>query len=219
MKSKKILIYGINQQAQQLYYYISKEDAGEVAAFVVDKDFYNGNNLLGLPIVCFEQIKEKFSPMEYNIIVSFGYKNMVRNRQKKILNCVNMGYHIQNFISKDARVYTDQIGSGVIIYPNTVIEPYVKIGDGNFFETSCTIAHNTIIGDFNFFSPGVTIGGDVFIGDNCFLGISSIITTGIKIESLVLIGAGVCVTKNLQKGTSLRHSEAIKLSKTPEYYI
>lgn len=218
-KAKKILIYGINKQAQQLYYYLSMEGERQVTAFIVDRDYKKDEILLGLPVYCFEDIESIFPNDEYEILLSFGYKNMVRNRQEKHKLCKEKGYDIASFISKDAKVYTKQIGEGVIIYPNTVVAPFVSIGDGCFIEISCSIAHNTQVGEFNFFAPGVTISGDIKIGKNNFFGCGSVITAGVSIEDLVVVGAGVCVTKSLECNTSLRHSEAIRLTKNSDEYI
>lgn len=216
---KKILIYGINQQAQQLYHYIMHENERIVSAFVVDGEYKSVDELLGLPVYCFEEIESVFSVDEYEILLSFGYKNMVRNRQEKYNLCKEKGYALASYISKAAKVYTDQIGESVIIYPNTIVAPFVTIGDGCFIETSCTIAHHTSIGSFSFLAPGVTISGDVKIGNNCFLGCGSIVSASAKIDDLVVVGAGVCVTNDLMSNTAFRHNEAIQLSKNVEDYI
>lgn len=217
-KSRKLLIYGINQQAQQICYYLLREGHC-VEAFCVDKLYYKSATLIGKPVVYFEEITEKYPPNMYDIILSFGYKNMIANRQEKYILCQKLGYNMPSFISKDAHVYTDKIGKGVIIYPNVVIEPFVKIGDGCFIESSCSIGHHSIIGNFNFFALGVTTGGGTVIENNCFLGLSSIISSGKKVAEKSIVGAGVCVTEDIASGTVLRHCEAVKLSKEPEYYI
>ena len=216
--NKKLLIYGINQQAQQLYYYLSMEGYC-VEAFCVDKSYYKGNSLLNRPVVYFEKVSEIYPPCEYDMVLSFGYKNMVANRQEKYNLCRGLGYNMPSYISRDAKVYTNSIGKCVIIYPNVIIEPYVKIGDGCFIESSCSIVHHSIIGNFNFFALGVTTGGGIIVEDNCFFGLSSIISSCKKISKRTIIGAGVCVTTDTDEGTVLKHSEAISLSKEPEYYI
>ncbi|MCI8752174.1 MAG: acetyltransferase [Lachnospiraceae bacterium] len=218
VKSRKLLIYGINQQAQQLYYYLSMEGYC-VEAFCVDRNYYKDSILLGIPVVYFEEVEKIYPPSKYDIVLSFGYKNMVANRQEKYDICHNLGYNMPTYISKDAKVYTDRIGECVIIYPNVVIEPYVEIGNGCFIESSCSIGHHSIIGNFNFFALGVTTGGGITVGDNCFFGLSSTIVSGKKIAKRTIIGAGVCVSTNTVQGTVLRHSESIKLSKEPEFYI
>ncbi|MDE6615428.1 MAG: hypothetical protein K2K35_02595, partial [Lachnospiraceae bacterium] len=86
VKSKKLLIYGINQQAQQLYYYLSMEGY-YVEAFCVDHNYYKSNTLLDRPVVYFEKVAEIYPVYEYDMILSFGYKNMVVNRQEKYNIC------------------------------------------------------------------------------------------------------------------------------------
>ena len=57
VKSRKLLIYGINQQAQQLYYYLSMEGYC-VEAFCVDRNYYKDSILLGIPVVYFEEVEK-----------------------------------------------------------------------------------------------------------------------------------------------------------------
>lgn len=217
-KRKKLIIYGVNQQAQQLFYYLTQEEYS-VEAFCVDCAFYKQSFLLERPVVKFEHIIKEYPAFKYDILLSFGYKNMVANRQEKYNTCRALGYNIPSFISKDAKVYSEKIGNGVIIYPNVVIEPFVSIGDGCFIESSCTIAHHSTIGEFNFFAPGVTTGGGITVANNCFFGVSSSVSSGKKIANRTLIGAGVCVMDDTVEGMVLRHLDDLPLSKSPESYI
>ena len=61
---KKIIIYGINQQAEQLYAYLTQEHVW-VEAFCVDRDYYTKNTLCGKPVICFENIHQKNMPYFY----------------------------------------------------------------------------------------------------------------------------------------------------------
>lgn len=81
---KKIIIYGINQQAEQLYAYLTQEHVW-VEAFCVDRDYYTKNTLCGKPVICFENISNLYPPEEYAILLSFGYKNMVANREENTI--------------------------------------------------------------------------------------------------------------------------------------
>ena len=215
---KKIIIYGINQQAEQLYAYLTQEHVW-VEAFCVDRDYYTKNTLCGKPVICFENISNLYPPEEYAILLSFGYKNMVANREEKYYLCKQKGYEIPTFICKDAHVYTNDIGDGVIIYPNVTIGPCVKVGKGCFFELSCTIAHHSEVGNFNFFASGVITGGAIKTGNNCFFGISSIIASGKKIADRTLVGAGVCLTKDTLSDEVYRHGENIMLTHPSRHYI
>lgn len=219
---KEIVIYGINMQAQQLYYYIRKENCGNVAAFIIDKEYYKETMkemVDGCDIVFFEDITRKYPPDRYDVILSFGYKNMVRNREKKFCECKKAGYTIKSFISKEANVNTENIGEGVVIYPNVYIAPYTYIGKGTFIEIGCNIAHHTSIDDFVFLAPGVTVCGGVSIQNNCFIGGGSVVGNNVIIEKMSLVGAGVCVTKNLKSNTALCHGKSVELCKEPSHYI
>ena len=216
---KKIIIYGTNLQAQQLKAYIEEEWGQTIAGFVVDREYKKQEKLLDRPVVCFENILKIFPPEYYQIILSFGYKNMVRNRKEKYDRCKCLGYTVPSFISKNANVYTTHIGEGTIIYPGVTIGPYVKIGLGNFFEISTTIAHHTEIGDFNFFAPKVAVSGNVTIGDHCFFGISSVILNNICVADLSLIGAGVVLDCDTKEGEAFRHLNAIRLHRHSTAYL
>lgn len=167
----------------------------------------------------FEDVARKYPPDDYDIILSFGYKNMVRNREKKFYECKKAGYKIRSFISKEAKVNTDNIGEGVIIYPNVYLSPYTSIGNGTFIEIGCNIGHHTSIGDFCFLAVGVTICGGCNIQNNCFLGGGSTLGNNVTIGRMSLVGAGVCITKDLEGSKALCHGKYIELSKEPNYYI
>ena len=142
---EQIIIYGINMQAQALCKMITQEQQAKVCAFVVDSAYKKTDELLGLPVYEAEKMKELFHPEQYKVCLSFGYKNMVRNREEKFRQCKQCGYTIYTFISKNAHVYTSDIGEGCNIYPGTTIMPFVKIGEGCFIEAGCTIAHLSLI--------------------------------------------------------------------------
>lgn len=212
----KILIYGTNLQAAALYTMIRAEEQAEVAAFVVDSDYRKNDTYCGIPVVDFENIEYLFSPDIYEICLSFGYKNMVRNREEKFNKCRGLGYHIYSFISKKANVYTTSIGEGCNIYPGTTIAPFVEIGKGSFIECGNVIAHHTRIGDFNFIAPGAHFCGAVTTGKNCFIGSASEIINGCTLGNFVFIGAMSKVSKNIKAKEVVMPPRSEKSNKTSD---
>jgi sugar O-acyltransferase (sialic acid O-acetyltransferase NeuD family) len=206
-------------QAQQLKYYIENEKLYKIESFVVDSAYKKSEYLDGLKVVEFEKIRNMYEPEDFEIVLSFGYKNMMDNRKNKFQLCKELGYNCFTYISNDARVYTDNIGEGTIVYPNVTIAPNTKIGIGNFFEINSTIAHNTIIGNFNFFAPSVTVSGATKIGDNCFFGIGSVVFNKLEISNYSLIGAGVVMNHDTKEYEAYKISEPIKLKNTSKKYI
>lgn len=217
---KKVIIYGINQQAQQIKAYIEQENSAEISAFVVDAEYKTCEELLGLPVYTFEDAPNVFPPDEYEVVLSFGYRNMVKNREEKFYACKGLGYTLYTFISKKADIYTENIGEGCIIYPNVFLAPFTKIGRGVFLENGVSIAHHTQIGDFVFCAPCVVICGNVLIGANCFLGANCTVVNSLKISERTLVSAGARIAKDTEEGSICWHAKADTTTDLlPEEYI
>ena len=205
----KVIIYGINHQAQQLKCFLEFEQQAEVCAFVVDAAYKKGDELLGLPVYEFENVEQIFSPKEYQILLSFGYRNMVKNREDKYFLCKEKGYQLFTYISKDAIVYSVEIGEGSLIYPRCFLEPFTKIGKGVFVDAGVFIGHNTVVEDFCFFAPNATVCGDIHIESNCFLGANCTVANQGVVRSRTLVAAGAVLTKEVDEGTICLAAKAI----------
>lgn len=201
---KKILIFGMNLQAATLYQLITQEHQGEVVAFLIDPKYKKADYFQNLPVITSEEVLQNYPTSDYKICLSFGYKNMVHNREQKFEWCKERGYEIYSFISQKANVYTDQIGEGCNIYPGTTIMPFATIGIGTYIEAGCTIAHHTKIGNFNFIAPGVHFCGDITTGNNCFFGGAAEIINGIEIGPDVFVEAGAKAYKNVSSGATIK---------------
>lgn len=217
---QKILIYGINQQAQQLYQLIKEENAAEICGFIVDEGYKKSEFLFGKRVYEFNKMLKKKSPQKYQIVLSFGYKNMVKNRQKKYNKCCAHGYSLFTYISKRAVVYTKNIGEGSIIYPNVFLGPFTSIGKGCFLENGVSIAHHSQCGDFVFFAPNGVVCGGTIIKDNCFVGANAVITNGLRIAERTLVSAGAKLSQSTETGTICFPAKGfLTQEKEPEVYI
>ncbi len=59
---QKIVIFGTGELAQRIFYYLKDSD-DEIVAFSANKSNIDSNELLGLPVVAFESIEEKYPPI------------------------------------------------------------------------------------------------------------------------------------------------------------
>lgn len=212
----KVIIYGISKQAQTLCELIIREQQAEVVGFFVDSDYKDKDTLLGKPVFETCKVSNIIKKNTAKVCISFGYKNMIRNRENKYYYCKEQGYPIYTFISKNAYVYTDDIAEGCIIYPGTILQPFTKIGLGTFIEAGCVVAHHTEIGAFNFIAPGVHFCGSVKTGSNCFFGGASEIINDIRIDNEVFIPAGAKVSHNMKQGTTLHVKSTLESKQTAE---
>ena len=200
---------------------ISTEKQAEVVAFVVDRDYKRYESYQGLPVVLSDDLESIFPPKEFEICLSFAYKNMVHNRKDIYMKCKRKGYIIYTFVSRNAVIYTNCIGEGCNIYPGVVLSPFVTIGEGTFIDAGCVIAHHTEIGDFNYMAPGTRFCGEIRTGSTCFFGAASIVNNGCKIGNDVFVASNAKVTKNIEdrktvltkkiKGFKLDSFDAMKM--------
>lgn len=194
-----VIIFGINQFAGDLYYYLKSEGKYNVCGFTVDKDYCTINEYQGLPVVPFEEVQKIFPSSKYGIFICVGYNNMNMVREKKFKQAKEKGYKIMSFIHSTAIILTNDIGEGNIILEGVTIGMKCSIGCGNVFWGNAHIAHHTIVGNFNFFTISVAIAGNIIIKNNCFFGNNCTIKNGVEIDSYTLVGAGAYISHNTVK--------------------
>lgn len=187
---EKAIIFGADQFAEILYYFLQQEDKVDISAFVVDRQYRQSDVYLGLPLVDFEAVEQMYPPAEHGIYIALGYTNMNAAREIKYRQAQEKGYRILSYIHPSAVINAKSVGDGLIVMENVTIGYDCQIGDGNVFWANAHVAHHTKMGNFNFFTISVAVAGNIIIGNNCFFGNNCTIKNGIYIADKTLIGAG-----------------------------
>lgn len=218
---KKVIIFGVGENAQLLKYYLENDvnykDEYKVVAFTLDKDYIKEEIFMGLPLIPFEEIEKYYTPKDFYCFVAVGYKNMNELRAKKLFQVKEKGFKTMNYISSKACTYNDlEIGENNFIMDSQVIQPFVKIGNNNVFYGGGVISHHSTIGNNCFFGAGVVIAGGTIIKDNCFIGVNSIISGKVTVEYKTFVSAGGRISKNTkQKGVYITEtSKRYKIDST-----
>lgn len=218
---KKVIIFGVGENAQLLKYYLENDvnykDEYKVIAFTLDKDYIKEEIFMGLPLIPFEEIEKYYIPKDFYCFVAVGYKNMNELRAKKLSQVKEKGFKTLNYISSKACTYNDlEIGENNFIMDSQVIQPFVKIGNNNVFYGGGVISHHSTIGNNCFFGAGVVIAGGTTIKDNCFIGVNSIISGKVTMEYKTFVSAGGRISKNTkQKGVYITEtSKRYKIDST-----
>ena len=201
---KKVIIFGVGENAQLLKYYLENDekykDEYKVVAFTLDKDYIKEEIFMGLPLIPFEEIEKYYTPKDFYCFVAVGYKNMNELRARKLFQVKERGFKTMNYISSKACTYNDlEIGENNFIMDSQVIQPFVKIGNNNVFYGGGVISHHSVIGNNCFFGAGVVIAGGTTIKDNCFIGVNSIISGKVTIEYKTFVSAGGRISKNTKQ--------------------
>jgi len=213
---KKIIIFGTGELAQRIFYYLQDSD-DQVVAFCANKSKIDKEELLGLPIITFENIEEKFPPSEFSMFIALAYSEMNKKRTKFFEEAKSKGYELYSYIHPSTKIWDKfEMGENCFILANNVIQPFVKIGNNVLIGSNNLISHNTTIDDNCFITSNVTIGGHVTIGKNCFVGLSSTINQRIKIGNECIIGAGTIISKNVNDKEVYAENSSKKLPQSSD---
>lgn len=209
---RNVIIFGTDQFAELLYFYLQDDKEYNVVAFTVDRQYMKTCELHGKPVICFENIEKEYNPQEYGLFLCIGYNWMNQVREQKYKEAKNKGYKIMSYCHPSSLVSTKDIGEGNIIMEGVIIGAFAKIGKGNVFYAKAHIAHHTIIGDFNFFAISVAVAGNVLIKNNCFFGNNCTVRNDIRIDSFTLIGAAAYISEDTMLGDVYVPARSIKLA-------
>lgn len=194
---KNLIIYGNSDFSRLLKWYIENDDSRKVVAFCTEKEYLNGDYLEDLPVIDFDMIELLYPPEEFDILLGVGYKKMNDIRKRIYYSCKQKGYKIASYFHSSTLINSEDIGEGNIILEQSLISPFVTIGNCNLIWNNVSIAHDDKIGDFNTISGMAGIAGKVTIKNNCFLGKGCIVSDHLTINDYALIGAGAFVGQNI----------------------
>lgn len=210
---KNIVILGISEYSEYVYYTIKKEGQINVLAFTVSRSWLESNNVRRyfneLPVVPLEDLNTHLLGMEYEILITVGYKRMNEIREKMYDYCKHLGYKIATYISSRAICDSDDIGEGCIIMPTAYVPPCTKIGKCNIINMGTYITHTGFVGDFNWFAATIVMGGNIKMGSKCFIGMNCVLKNGITVGTKTFLGAGSYLSCDSGEGRAYIGSPAI----------
>jgi len=199
---KKVIIFGTGDIGQLAYFYFTHDSPYEIAAFTANKEFIKEKELLGLPVIPFEEIEKRYPPDKFSMFVALSYRNVNKVRAEKYFEAKRKGYELVSYISTKSVFWKDlEIGDNCFIFENQTIQPFVKIGNNVTIWSGNHIGHHSVIGDHCFITSHVVVSGHVTIEPYSFLGVNSTIRDGITIARESVVGAGAIIVKNtVEKG-------------------
>jgi sugar O-acyltransferase (sialic acid O-acetyltransferase NeuD family) len=199
---KKVVLFGTGDFAQVASVYLSQDSPYELAAFTVHQEYITDSELLGLPIVPFETLKEQYPPDSHAMFVAIGFKGVNRVRREIYELCKSQGYELISYINSKAIQWGQiEVGDNCFIFENNVIQPFVKIGNNVIIWSGNHIGHHSTIEDNCFIASHVVISGKCTIGNSSFVGVNATFRDGIKVAPGCVIGAGATILKDtIEKG-------------------
>src|SRR3990167_3009467 len=199
-KNKKLLIVGAGELAMIAYEYFTYDSNYEVVGFAVEKEYLEANTLYAKPIVAFEDVQEKYPPVDYDVFVAIPASQLNRLRTRLYQEAKAKGYTCATYISSQAFVWRNvTIGENCFIFENNTVQPFVEIGNNVILWSGNHIGHRTVIEDNCFLSSHVVVSGYCRIGASCFLGVNSTFNDYVTVARDCIVASGALVSKSLKE--------------------
>jgi sugar O-acyltransferase (sialic acid O-acetyltransferase NeuD family) len=201
-KNKNLIIFGTAEIAELAYYYFTLDSSYNVVAFTVDDEYLDSNKLIGIPVIPFSEILDKFPPEENDMHVALSYAKLNQLRQEKYNQAKKSGYKLASYLCTKSVFWDDlEIGDNCFILENQTIQPQVIIGNNVVLWSGNHIGHGSIIRDHVYISSHVVIAGHCDIGQRSFLGVNSTIKDFTNIASDCFISMDASVINDLEDGS------------------
>jgi sugar O-acyltransferase (sialic acid O-acetyltransferase NeuD family) len=197
----KLVIFGNGALAQEAFYNFERHTDYEVAGFVVDRAYVEGDAFMGRPIVPFDEMAERFPPEEHDAFVGVGYVQLNKLRAERLQAVKAMGYTVASFIHPTVdRMEDCVVGENCFIGAFTQIQFDVRIEDNVFIGTGSIVGHGATIQKHCFIGLRTVIPGWVTVSSYCFIAPGVTLRNKITIAPECVIGAGATVLENTEQG-------------------
>jgi sugar O-acyltransferase (sialic acid O-acetyltransferase NeuD family) len=201
----KLVIVGDSLFAQIAFEYFSHDSPYEPVAFAVEADYRKRGELLGLPVVDFESVAERYDPAEHSVYVAMVYTQLNRLRTRLARAAKELGYPLASYVSSRAFVWRNvELGEHCFVFEDNTVQPFVTIGDNVVLWSGNHIGHHSRIRDNCFISSHVVVSGSVDVGENSFLGVNATLVNDITVGRDAWIGPSVTLTRDAAPGSVYR---------------
>lgn len=202
IRPRKVVLFGNGQMASFAYTVLTNDSPHEVVAFTVDGAYIADRTLLGLPVVPFEDLERSHPPDAYAMHISVSFRRVNALRAEKYAAAKRKGYELVSYVSSRAFTWPDlTIGDNCWILEQSIVHPFVTIGNNVYIGSGVHVGHNSTIGDHSFLVGMIAIAGYVKIGTHCFVGIHSTVRDGLTIADRTVVGAGATLLRDTREGS------------------
>jgi sugar O-acyltransferase (sialic acid O-acetyltransferase NeuD family) len=206
-----VVLFGTGDFAQIACEYLRRDSPHEVVAFTVHERYIEARELLGVPVVPFEEIEERHPPSDCAMFVAVGFSRVNKTRREVYEDCRRRGYELISYVNSKAVHWGDlDLGDNCFVFEANVIQPFVRIGSNVILWSGNHIGHHAQIGDHSFIASHAVISGNVTIGEETFVGVNATFRDGVTVAPRCVIGAGALIMKDTEEGGvySIRGTEA-----------
>jgi sugar O-acyltransferase (sialic acid O-acetyltransferase NeuD family) len=194
---RPLVIVGAGEFAEIACEYFTHDSPHDVVGFAVEREFMKSNELEGRPIICIDDLVDRFPPSSHCAFVAVTYTKLNRVRARLMRGLKAKGYWLTSYVSSNAFVWRNvAIGDNVFVFENNVVQHHVSLGEGVVLWSGNHIGHRTQIDPYCYIASHVVISGYCKIGAHTFIGVNATIADQVSIGESNLIGAGAVILKS-----------------------
>ena len=163
--------------------------------FVDDAPEKNGQTLMDLQIMNFEQAIEKYGLDGIEFILAIGEPNVKDIVFEKVCKA---GAEVTNLIFPDFIIpRTTKYGKGLLVHKASGLPPCSEFGNNVLIQGKAVMGHDLKVGDNVVISSLSFIGGNTTIGRNTYIAPGALLRNGLTIGENAVVGMGAVVTKDV----------------------
>ena len=197
----EVVIFGAGDYARIACAYLEADSDHDVLGFCVDQARLQQRELLGKPVLPFEEIVQTYPPDRVRLLVAIGFSGLNQGRKAVYERCKALGYGFVTYINSRAYQWGSiEVGENTFIFEANVLQPFVRIGNNCVLWSGNHIGHDSTIEDHCFLASHVVVSGNCSIGHSCFIGVNATLRDGVKVAPRCLIGAGAVILKDTAEG-------------------
>ena len=186
-----VVIQGTGKLGQMVFYLLRESTKHRVVAFAADREYCTTEQLLGVPLIPFDQVERQFPPDGVGMLTVLGGLGGWAARKELYDRATAKGYRHLNYVHPTAVVQGDQHwGDNNIVFPFAIVGFDGQMGNNNVLREKVYLGHDFVIGDHTFIGVGCTIGGGARIGDGGYLAMGSTVTNDITVGAGTFLGIG-----------------------------
>ena len=194
-----LVIFGTGDVAELAHHYFTTDSPHHIVGFTVDRAFRKSDSFLGLPLVDFEEVAERYPPASHEMFVAIGYTGMNAVRAARYETTRSLGYRLASYVSSRCTVLAQApVGDNCLILEDNTIQPFAHIGNDVTLWSGNHIGHHSVIGDHCFVTSHVVVSGHAEVGPFCFLGVNATLRDGVRLAPGTLVGAGATILEDTE---------------------
>ncbi|EME9802044.1 NeuD/PglB/VioB family sugar acetyltransferase [Vibrio alginolyticus] len=187
---------------------------------ILDRNNKVGTTLSGYPVLATDAAISEYVDQGCHFLITVGQIQSSSVRESLYEQLLKLNAKLATVISPRAHVSrTAQIGKGVIVMHDALINAGAQVLDNCIINTKSLIEHDALIAAHCHISTGAIVNGGAEIAAGSFVGSNAVVVQGVKTESKAFIKAGSCYLRPHQPLVPFKTAVLTTIFSINEEYI